>query len=232
MAKSSQVLSGMVTLAGLGLLVASGRQSSKQDVALMNSIKLLPKRLQLKHNQVRKLIYRLFPDAQSRRVSVKIFPHSASLEDVLYGDGPRAYVEMDATSKKLRIELHYWLEGTPSAILMHEIGHMIDAYDAWSVDYHEYDPDEYQAVDIERMVKNASLGMFDTLSRGQTMVLEESAWDNVSNYLPSNKERKLALDSYRHDRNASRLSTAGLAMVIAGVASGGYSLAEKKNANT
>ena len=232
MSRSPQILSGLVSLAGFGLLVASGSQSAKQEAALADSIKIIPENLRLRHNQVRKLIYKLFPEAKSRKVSVKIFPHSASLEDALYGDASRAYVEMDAICSKLRIDLHYWIEGTPSAILMHEIGHMIDAYDAWVEESDEYDPVEYQAVDTGLMIKKASLGMFDTLSRGQTMVLEESAWDNVSAFLPDGKQRKLALDSYRHDRNASRLSTAGIALVVAGVASSGYSLAGKKNVNT
>ena len=173
----------------------------------------------------RQLIREVFPDSQNRDTAIHLHPFSASHDEIRSGVVEGTRMLSEATKAKFVGHIYYWAQGITRDRFLHEVGHIKDDYELWLSNRDSF-IDELQAITYAKTASMMGVSLKDRLIRGKEVLVEESAWDQVSGSIRNEKNRAAAIDTYRHSRNSELFSLAGAGSLMVAVYIGSKSVTE------
>ena len=173
----------------------------------------------------RRLIREVFPDSQNRNIAIHLHPFSAKKADIISGDVEGTRMLSEATRSKFVGHIYYWSQGITRDRFLHEVGHLKDDYELWLSNRDSF-MDELQAITYGKTASMMGVSLKDRLIHGKEVLVEESAWDQVSGSIRNKKNRTAAIDTYRHSRKSELLSLAGAGSLMVAVYIGSKSVTE------
>ena len=204
---AKSIFSGFA-LASVGFFTASSIQDKKHEKASRYCHRERRKNSKFTNRTARRLIREVFPDSHRRNIAIHIHPFSASHYEIRSGAVEGTRMLSEATRSKFVGHIYYWAQGITRDRFLHEVGHLKDDYELWLSNQDSF-TDELQAITYGKTASMMGVSLKDRLIHGKEVLVEESAWDQVSGSIRNEKNMTAAIDTYRHDRNSSLLTMAG-----------------------
>ena len=208
-----------------GFFTASSTQATKHEKASKYCHRERPKNAKFTTRTARRLIREVFPNSQNRNSAIHLHPFSASHDEIRSGAVEGTRMLSEATRAKFVGHIYYWIEGITRDRFLHEVGHIKDDYELWLSNQDSF-TDELQAITYAKTASMIGVSIKDRLLHGKEVLVEESAWDQVSGSIRNKKNSAAGIDTYRHSRNSELLSLAGAGSLMVAVYIGSKSVTE------
>jgi len=212
-------------LASVGFFTASSAQDKKYEKASRYCHRKRRMDTKFTTRTARQLIREVFPDSQNRNTAIHLHPFSASHDEIRSGVVEGTRMLSEATKAKFVGHIYYWAQGITRDRFLHEVGHLKDDYELWLSNQDSF-TDELQAITYAKTASMIGVSIKDRLIHGKEVLVEESAWDQVSGSIRNKKNRAAAIDTYRRDRNSRLLTAAGYVSLMIATYVGSKSAAE------
>jgi len=212
-------------LASTALFTASSIQTKKHEKSSKYCHRKRRMDTKFTTRTARQLIREVFPDSQNRNTAIHLHPFSASHDEIRSGVVEGTRMLSEATKAKFVGHIYYWAQGITRDRFLHEVGHLKDDYELWLSNQDSF-TDELQAITYGKTASMMGVSLKDRLIHGKEVLVEESAWDQVSGSIRNEKNRAAGIDTYRRDRNSRLLTAAGYVSLMIATYVGSKSTAE------
>jgi len=212
-------------LASTGLFTASSIQTKKHEKAFRYCHRERRKNAKFTTRTARRLIREVFPDSRNRNIAIHLHPFNASRVEIELGTVEGTCMLSEATRSKFVGHIYYWVEGISRDRFLHEVGHLKDDYEGWTLHRDSFNS-EFQGITYSKTASMLGISLKTRIIRGIEVPVEESAWNQVSGAIRNEKNKTAAVDTYRHGRNSYLLTMAGFVPLIVAVCVGTKSAVE------
>ena len=212
-------------LASTGLFTASSIQTKKHEKAFRYCHRERRKNAKFTTRTARRLIREVFPDSRNRNIAIHLHPFNASRVEIELGTVEGTCMLSEATRSKFVGHIYYWVEGISRDRFLHEVGHLKDDYEGWTLHRDSF-TSEFQVITYNKTASMLGISLKTRIIRGIEVPVEESAWNQVSGSIRNDKNKTAAVDTYRHGRNSYLLTMAGFVSLVGTVYVGTKSAVE------